>query len=242
MQLSIPYYTGQTRSGTVTIAGINYTVTQGITAVTPNLAADFGSQGLWMLQNGTWKQISAASPDKLATYAQKIVASFPGSGVYQYDGTTLTRISSNGSVQNMVGSDAVYVDTGVLSRWNGTWTSLSGADPKNMAASGSLLYVDFSPWGLWQWNGTSWAQINNGSPVSMVASGTNLYADYGVWGLWRWNGTTWAQLSPSAPTDMAASGQNLYVGFGVWGVWQWNGSSWAVLSSQIAHKITVTGN
>lgn len=242
VQLSVPSYTGSTRSGTVTIAGITYTVTQTVAAaVTPTLASDFGSQGLWIFNNGMWKQMSEASPDKITTYGQKVVASFLGDGIYEYDGTTLTRISSNGSIQNMVGADVIYVDSGGLWKWDGRWTSLSATDPKNMVISGATLYVDFSPWGLWQWNGTAWAQINSNSPVKMVASGTNLYTDYGGWGLWWWNGSGWSQLLSATPRNMAASGSTLYADLSPWGLWQWNGASWAQLNNNSPVSMVASG-
>ncbi len=232
VQLSVPRYTGPTRTGTATIAGTTFTLTQGVTSVVPYVAVDLGSRGVWMLQGGAWQQMSQSSPTQMATFGQRVVASFSGDGIYQYDGSTVTKISSNGSVENMIGADNIYTDSGGLWQWNGSWVSLSSSDPKNIAASGSIVYADFTPWGLWQWNGTTWMQIDTKAPISMVAADTNLYADYGGWGLFKWNGSAWSQISPTTPKNMVAAGSLLYVDFSPWGLWQYDGASW----QQIDHN------
>ena len=92
VQLSIPSSTGAKQIGTVTIAGLTYTVTQISPQGSVPLAANFGSHGLWVFQNAVWSQLKTTSPAAMATYGSNLVAAFPGDGLYQYNGTTLTNV------------------------------------------------------------------------------------------------------------------------------------------------------
>lgn len=194
----------------------------------PYLAADLGPQGLWVYHNGAWKQLTASSPDKMATYGQKLVASFAGVGIYEYDGTNFTLISSNGSIRNMVGAKKIYVDTGAggLWQWDGAWTLLTPGSPVDLAASGTRLYANFSPYGLWQWDGGSWTRIDVNHPVSMAVWGRNLYANYGIYGLWQWDGAGWTRISAAPGQDTVPGGFAINVNFYPYGLWQWDGGSW----------------
>ncbi len=206
-----------------------------------SLAADFGSKGLWVLQDMVWKTVAESPPEKLTSYSRKLVADFPGYGIYEYDGATLTAISSHGSFRETPGSDSVYIDASGLWRWNGEWTQLSANAPGNMVSSGSYVYADFPSWGLYEWNGSSWSRINANAPVSMVAWGNNLYANYGEWGLWSWNGSAWTQISATYAKSMCIAGSILYVDFSPYGLWQWDGSSWTQIDANSPEGMVPSG-
>jgi hypothetical protein len=75
----------------------------------------------------------------------------------------------------MVTSGAtLYVNFGAsygLYKWDGTaWSQLTPANPENMVASDSALYVGFGASGIYKWDGSSWAQLSVANPVIMVVS------------------------------------------------------------------------
>ena len=94
---------------------------------------------------------------------------------------------------------------------------------QNMAAAGSVLYVDFGTDGIWQWNGSSWTKITPSNPEAMTAA-YSLYADFGTYGIRKWNGSTWTKITSSNPEAMAAAGSLLYGDFGADGIWKWAGT------------------
>ncbi len=103
------------------------------------------------------------------------------------------------------------------------------------------LYVDFSGYGIWKWNGADWTQTNVGETTKMAASGSNLYANFEGYGLWQWNGTDWSQLNPGLAANMTASGSNLYVDFTGYGIWVWNGTTWSQINSGNSTGMTASG-
>jgi hypothetical protein len=167
--------------------------------------------------------------------AEKIAASFPGSGLYVYDSNTATwaHITTDYPENIIYSGSTLYWDWGAkgLWMWNGSsWTQLTPSNSENMLISGSTLYAEFGAGGIRMWNGSSWTQLTPSNPENMVVSGSTLYAEFGAGGLWRWNGSSWTMLTPSNPENMVASGSALYAEFGAGGIWRWNGSSWTQLT------------
>jgi hypothetical protein len=72
------------------------------------------------------------------------------------------------------GSTLLYADFGAsygLYKWDGAaWSQLTTANPENMVASGSILYVDFGALGLYKWDGAAWSQLTGSNPLIMVVS------------------------------------------------------------------------
>ena len=80
--------------------------------------------------------------------------------------------------------------------WNGTtWTALTGDQPLTMAASGSMVYGDFSNYGLYMDDGTTWSLLTKSHPQKIAALGSLFYADFATYGLYSWNGTAWTNLT-----------------------------------------------
>jgi len=137
------------------------------------------------------------------TGSPQVFASFPGYGLYSWDGTAWTGLTSD-KPENMVASGPMlYADFGAqgLWKWNGnSWSQLTSDNPENMVVSGSNLYVDFGAIGLWKHDGSSWSQLTSTNPENMVVSGSTLYVDFGAIGLWKWDGSNWSQLTSDNPT------------------------------------------
>jgi hypothetical protein len=212
-----------------------------------SLAAAFSSQGLWLYRNGSWNSLGALTPDRLVSYGTKLVANFPGVGLYQYDGTTWTLLTSNSSVENLIGtSNKLYADFGSLGLWqyNGTWTPLSSLDADKMAANGDNLLATFSGFGLYQHDGTTWTQLSpNSSVENMVAVSGKIYADYGTLGLWKYD-AGWTLLSIADCERLAANGNKLVVNFLGYGLWQYDGTSWTQLTANdtVQDLVGIEGN
>jgi hypothetical protein len=75
---------------------------QNIVEACGKVYGDFGPWGVWKW-NGAWTQLSWGDPDKLWTYGCKLVANFPGIGLYQYNGSNWTALASSTSVESVVG-------------------------------------------------------------------------------------------------------------------------------------------
>jgi len=181
----------------------------------------------------------------ICSAATTVYASFPGKGLYSWDGTAWTGLTSDMPESMVASGSTLYGDFGAMGlwKWDGSsWSQLTPDNPESMVVSGSTLYGDFGALGLWKWDGSSWSQLTPDNPESMVASGSMLYADFGTLGLWRWNGSSWSQLTPDNPQNIVASGSMLYGDFGPLGLWRWNGSSWSQLTSDNPENIAASGS
>ena len=164
-------------------------------------------------------------------------ATFTGQGLYSWNGTTWTRISSVPASMVASGSNLYATWTGQgLYSWNGSaWTRISSV-PASMVASSSNLYATWTGQGLYSWNGNAWTRISS-VPASMVASSSSLYGSWTGDGLYKWNGTTWTRIS-SVPASMVASGSSLYGSWAGDGLYKWNGTTWTRISSVPENMIT----
>ena len=137
----------------------------------------------------------------------KLYASFTGYGLYSWNDTAWTGLSSL-IPTNMVasGTDLYASFTGYgLYKWNGSaWIGLTSLIATNMVASGTDLYASFTGYGLYKWNGSAWSGLASLIPTNMVASGTDLYASFTGYGLYKWNGSAWSQLNTIIPVAMVA--------------------------------------
>jgi hypothetical protein len=180
-----------------------------------------------------------------AAPTELLYASFSGFGLWKWDGSAWSLITSD-KPQNMVASGAtLYGDFGTLGLWKydgGSWSQLTPDNPETMAASGSTLYASFGRLGLWKWNGSSWSLLTPDSPQNLVASGSIVYGDFGSLGLWKHDGTSWSRLTTDNPENMAASGTTLYVDFGPIGLWKHDGTNWSQLTSDNPESIAVSGS
>jgi len=81
-----------------------YDTVQNLLGVGASLYADFGTLGLYRY-NGGWAQISAAHPNHLTSYGEKLVSNFPDYGLYEHTDSGWTILTGNSGVTDMVGLD-----------------------------------------------------------------------------------------------------------------------------------------
>ena len=139
----------------------------------------------------------------------ELALDFGGLGLWHYDGTTWTQLSS-GNPEYMTGwSGGLAMDFygSGFGLWNfdgTTWTQLSSANVEIMEGWAQGLAMDFGGLGLWNYDGTTWTQLSGSSPDLMTGWSGGLAMDfYGSgFGLWNYDGTTWTQLSSADVEDM----------------------------------------
>jgi hypothetical protein len=178
-------------------------------------------------------------------YLSQVFASFPGYGLYSWNGFTWTLLTSSSPESMVASGSTLYGDFGAIGLWKhdgSGWSLLSSYNPETMVASGSTLYVGFGAIGLWRRNESGWSQLSSSSPESMVASGSTLYGDFGAIGLWKHDGSGWSRLKADNPETMVASDTSLYVGFGAIGLWKHDGSGWSQLSSYNPEGMVASGS
>jgi hypothetical protein len=185
------------------------------------VAVDFGANGIYLYNNGSWSQISSANPAGL------LAADVDGDNV-----------------------DELIADLGAsgLWLWNaGAWNQLSGVNVETMAAGdvdgdgADEIIGDFGSVGLWLYNGGAWS-ILSGVNVEYVTTanvdgtgGDEIIGDFGSVGLWMWNAGAWTILS-GVNADYVTSGKKTggrYIigDFDSTGLWMWDAGVWTILSS-----------
>ena len=198
-------------------------------------AVDFGADGIWMLDNGAWTQISPANPEALIPGniqpggGREIVADLGTLGLWLRAGGAWSNLTPANPENHAVadpdgdGVDEILADLGSLGLWlwdGGTWNILSSADVESVTpgdADGDAtaeVIADFGPVGLWLLNGGAWGQLSGVNadfvhPADLDMDGTDeLAIDFGRLGLWSWDGGAWTQLSGLDP-DFLGSGSIL---------------------------------
>jgi len=150
---------GVVRTGTVTIAGQTFTITQGLLLYT-----DYGPAGTWMYNGSTWTKITPANPQSMVASDSRFYADYGSSGIWMYDGSTWTKIAAGDPEGLAAAGSLLYADYGSSGTWmyNGSkWTKITPADPQGLAASGTMLYADYGSSGTWMYDGNTWAKITS---------------------------------------------------------------------------------
>jgi autotransporter-associated beta strand protein len=185
-------------------------------------AVDFGADGIWLLNNGAWTQISPSNPEALIP----------------------------GNVQASGGKEIV-ADLGTLGLWlwdGGAWANLTPANPENHAVSDldgdglDEILADLGSLGLWLWDGGAWnilssVDVESVTPGDVDGDATaEVIADFGPVGLWLLDGNVWEQLSGvnadfvhAADLDMDSTAE-LAIDFGSLGLWTYDGGAWTQVS------------
>ena len=142
----------------------------------------------------------------IVSYNNGLAVDFGTSGLYHYNGTSWSQISTNNPQWLTAYNGNLAADFGAygLYAYNGSsWSQISTADPDNtgntMVAYNNGLAVDFGTSGLYHYNGTSWSQISTNNPEWLTAYNGNLAADFGAYGLYSYNGSAWSQISTADP-------------------------------------------
>ncbi len=206
------------------------------------LMADFGSQGLWYYNGGTWTQESGVNPEGMIA-------------VTVFD----------------TADDELAVDFGSIGLWywnEGYWSQLSGVNPTGMFATDDdndgkdEIQVDFGTLGVWRydWDTSSWMQYSNLNPYYGLRSdywtagydeGAWLFPTYGVWLLYvnvsgnpvyeQITGTiTSNDDHASAKFTNASGAEDLVMDFGSLGIWLFKenpGGGWVQVSTMNPNRV-----
>ena len=207
----------------------------------PELAVDFGTNGLWHYDGSSWSKMTNWNPDDdLAGTGCGLMVDFGGNGLWRNDGTSWSKITDwDAGSGGLAGwSSGLAVDFDGNGLWNfdcSSWTKLTNWDvDDDLAGWSSGLGVDFGANGLWSFNGSSWSRITSWDAGSGGLAGWSggLAVDFNASGVWSFDGSTWVKLTNWDPEDdLAGWPGGLAVDFNGNGLWNYDGSSWRRIST-----------
>ncbi len=186
------------------------------------VAVDFGSAGIWLYDQGNWRQLAPENPESLFAFRQSRWYSFSESRWRYY----------------------IYVvaDLGSQGLWmweRGTWKQYSAANVESMAdglgytggsTPGEVFIGDFGRLGLWQY-AAGWRIESGADADGIIAMYTMHIADFGSLGLWQTGGGYYyappVPLSGANPDHMIkgrrllSGAERLICDFGALGLWEY---------------------
>lgn len=221
---------------------------QQLTTATPNLiavnnsgeiAAAFGSNGLWRFEHG-WQKLTTASPSLIAIdNVGNVAAVIPGGGLYLFqDGSgwqRLTVATPNAMAMDVEGG--LVGAFGSLGVWayNAGWHELTSANASAVAIDKARDVAAAVPGGgLWVDVGSkSWEQVATATPNVVAINATGgLAGVFGSAGLWL-DYRGWRQLTPASPSQIAINSSGAVAGdFGDPDLWLHTLNGWQELSNQ----------
>jgi hypothetical protein len=101
---------------------------------------------------------------------------FAAYGLYQWNGTDWTQLTTSHPASMVASGSTLYADFAGdgFYAWNGSaWSLLTKDHPTNILASGSSLYADFAAYGLYTWDGGTWTKLTGSHPATMVGNSGN---------------------------------------------------------------------
>ncbi|MHC1727311.1 MAG: hypothetical protein AB9866_15115 [Syntrophobacteraceae bacterium] len=208
-----------------------------VVGIGDSLYVDFGT-GIYRYKNN-WSKTYGVSPSLMASYAGKLVASFPGKGVYEYNGSAWKKISSWTTAEQMIGIEGrLFVDFGSLGLYrkdgNGAWVKTTVSSPVRMHAFGKILAASFdsgSTRGIYLYRNKSWEKISSDPTAEAFASTPFiLYVDRGSLGLSKYEKKAWTIINPQDPDGIAMYGSKLVADFPVEGLSSYANPGWSTLS------------
>jgi len=195
-----------------------------------------------------------SNSNPIAAYNNGLAVDFGSSGMYYYNGTSWSQLSTNNPQWLTVYNGNLAADFGAtygLYQYDGiSWTQISTSDADNtgntMVAYNNGLAVDFGSLGLWYYNGTSWSQISTNNPQWLTAYNGNLAVDFGTYGLYSYNGSTWTRISTADADNtgntMVSCNNGLAVDFGTQGLYYYNDAAWSQISTHNAELAAYNGS
>jgi len=206
------------------------------------IAADFGSLGLWIYDSGTWYQLSGVNPEGLIS---------------------CTWYSAS--------DDELIVDFGSLGVWSwnysgypGAWAQWSGVNPSGMFATDddndglTEIQVDFGSLGVWRLDDDGpWTQYSGLNPEVGLRMDAGLlgyeegvwsFPSVGVWNIYWSGGPVYEQLTGTVTTQWdhasaqftnTAGAEDLVMDFSGLGLWLYQESwgPWVQISSMSVNRI-----
>jgi len=208
------------------------------------IAADFGSAGLWIFDSGTWHQLTGRDPDNLISCAlgpdsdKEILVDFGTLGLWKWD----------------------------FSGYPGIWSQLSSVNPQGMFATDddgdgrSEVHVAFGSLGVWRFDDPDWVQLSGINPYCGLRmdykqygheEGVWCFPAFGVWNITHSSSTGeifYAQLTgtenynddhASAKFSDPETAEELIMDFGSLGLWlcRQDGSAWIKASDMSADRV-----
>ena len=203
------------------------------------LAADFGTNGLWHYDGASWSKLTTWNPDDdLAGWSGGLAVDFGGDGLWNHDGTSWSQKTSwnpgSGGLAGWSGGLAADFDADGLWVFDGTfWSKKTSWNPDNLAGWSGGLAVDFGTDGLWSYDGSSWRKLTTWNPTGMSGWSGGLAVGFSTTndGLWSYDGSSWSKLTSWNPDNLAGWSGGLAVDFGTDGLWSYDGSSWNKLTT-----------
>jgi hypothetical protein len=228
-RIQVGGYGGATGTAVLNIHG---GVTLGVKA---DLAIDFGTSGLWLLDNGvTWSFLHGLNPSLLATGdidgngLSDVIVDFAGFGVWAW--------MNNSSWLRIHSLNVTAMTTGDLDG-NGR----------------SDIVLDFPGFGVWVYfNNTSFSQLNPANSTLITTGDLNgdgraeAIISFSAYGTWVWSSISgWTQIHslPAvslAAGDLDADGDaDLLVGFAGFGVYMLRNGVWTQVHSLTPPRMIV---
>ena len=203
------------------------------------LAADFGTNGLWHYDGASWSKLTTWNPDDdLTGWSGGLAVDFGGDGLWNHDGTSWSQKTSwnlgSGGLAGWSGGLAADFDADGLWVFDGTfWSKKTSWNPDNLAGWSGGLAVDFGTDGLWSYDGSSWSKLTTWNPTGMSGWNGGLAVGFSTTndGLWSYDGSSWHKLTSWNPDNLAGWSGGLAVDFGTDGLWSYDGSSWSRLTT-----------
>ncbi|MHC4687384.1 MAG: fibronectin type III domain-containing protein [Planctomycetota bacterium] len=193
------------------------------------------------------------SPEVSAVTGNELAVDFGSDGLYQYDGSSWSRLTVSNPQHLAVYNNKLVADFGSDGLWQFdgfSWSKLTPSDADStgncMVAYGASLVVDFGSGGIWEYDGSAWSRLTASDPEYMAIYDNKLVGDFGSGGLWEFDGTSWTKLTQSdadnGGNSMVANGANLAIDFGGGGIWEYDGSSWSSLTPYDPEDLSVCGS
>ncbi len=129
--------------------------------------------------------------------AEQVAVDFGANGLYAYDGSNLTELTSLNPESITSWNGKLVGDFGSYGLWlydGNSWKGLTGWNAENIVALGSRLVADFGSYGIWIYDGSSWTGSTGWNPENITALGSKMAADFGSNGLWVYDGNSWKGL------------------------------------------------
>lgn len=222
-------------SSTKKISGLKSS--QSVIGIADSLYVDAGTQGINRYKGG-WNRIHGSDPAIMASRGEKLVASFTGTGVWEYDGAAWKRISPWTNAEQMVGiGQRLYVDFGSkgVYTYDGTWLRTTRNNPSLLHAYGKTLVGSFdsgSRRGIYAYRDNFWSKISSDSSVEGFASTPyTLYADCGGAGIYMYDRRKWARITTQDPESISIYAGKLVADFPSKGVYLYVNPKWRRLSA-----------
>ncbi|MHC1728010.1 MAG: hypothetical protein AB9866_18740 [Syntrophobacteraceae bacterium] len=210
---------------------------ESMVGIADSLYADFGESGVYRYKEG-WSKINSSNPTMMTSYGEKLVANFPDTGIWEFNGSAWKRISSRTTAEQMVGIERrLFVDFGPsgIYRYDGSWVRITVKNPKLMHAFGTALVASIdsgSTHGLYLYRNNTWRRISSAPSVEGFASTRfTLYADRGAEGIWKYEKKGWKPISSQDPERIAIHAGKLVADLPAKGLYLYSNPGWSNLSA-----------